>query len=75
MQRINLNIPETARRDLKQLARKLGKTESEVARRLLLDALERQQREDFHQRVAAAQTPELRQRLLEIAAAFEKARG
>jgi hypothetical protein len=53
----------------------VGRTESEVARSLLVDALARARREEFYRSVAAAQTPELRARDLEILRSFERLRG
>ncbi len=75
MERINLNIPSEARRRLRGVAKRLGRTQSEVARALLLEALDNAEREDFYRRVAQAQTPELREHRLRILAAFERLRG
>ena len=59
------------RRRLRAVAKRLKKTESEVARDLLVEGLRRREKEEFYQRVSEQMTPELRNRLLEIAAAFE----
>lgn len=75
MERINLNIPGEARRELKRAAKRMGRTESEVARMLVLDGLERLSRDEFYEKVAAAQTPELVKRELEILAALERLDG
>jgi predicted DNA-binding protein len=75
MERINLNIPEDARKRLKTVARRTGRTESETARALLLDALDRAEREDFYAEVAEAQTMEIRERQIDMIAAYEKLRG
>ncbi len=72
MERINLNIPEDARRELKRVAKARGKTESEVARQLLLEGLERVRREAVYDEVERAQTPVLRERLVQMARAFER---
>jgi len=70
--RINLNVPIETRRRLKAVAKRLKKTESEVARDLLVSALQQQEKDDFYRRVAEQMTPALRARLLEIADAFER---
>lgn len=63
------------RRRLRAVAKRLKKSESEVARDLLLEGLRRKEREDFYQRVSEQMTPELRARLLEIANTFERLDG
>lgn len=75
LERINLNVPGEARRRLKAIAKKLDKTESEVARELLLEALERAERAEFYRRVADETTTELRGRLLYVAEALEQLDG
>lgn len=72
MERINLNIPSDARRRLRSVARRLRKTEAEVARSLLLAALARSEEDEFYRRVAEAQTEQSKARHLEILAAFER---
>jgi hypothetical protein len=72
LERINLNVPPEMRRRLRAVAKRLKKTESEVARDLLVEGLRRREKEEFYQRVSEQMTPELRARLLEIAAAFER---
>ena len=71
MQRINLNVPADVRQQLRQLALQTGRTEAEIARALLTEALERARRDEFYRRVAEAQTPAVRARDLEILRAFE----
>jgi hypothetical protein len=71
LERINLNVPSETRRRLRAVAKRLKKTESEIARDLLIEALRREEKEEFYRRVSEQMTPELRQRLLEIADAFE----
>jgi hypothetical protein len=73
LERINLNVPPEMRRRLRAVAKRLKKTESEVARDLLVEGLRRREKEEFYRRVSEQMTPELRARLLEIAAAFERA--
>lgn len=75
LERINLNVPPETRKRLRAVAKRLKKTESEVARDLLVDALRRKEKEEFYRRVSEQMTPELRARLLEIATAFEKLDG
>jgi hypothetical protein len=75
LQRINLNVPAAVRAQLRELAARVGRTESEVARVLLVDALERARRDEFYRRVAEAQTPAVRARDLEILRAFENLGG
>lgn len=72
LERINLNVPPEMRRRLRAVAKRLKKTESEVARDLLVEALRRREKEDFYRRVSEQMTPEFRKRLLEIAHAFER---
>lgn len=71
LERINLNVPGETRRRLRLVAKRLKKTESEVARDLLHEALQRRERDEFYARVSTQMTPRLRTRLLEIARAFE----
>ena len=75
MERINLNVQPDVRRRLRALAERQGRTESEMARTLLMTALEASWREEFYQQVAAAYTDECRKRDLEVARAFEKLDG
>ena len=71
MERINLNVPKDVRKELQRLATKSGRTEAEMARTLLMSALEEARRHEFYRAVASAQTPELRARDLTILKAFE----
>jgi hypothetical protein len=73
--RINLNVAQETRRRLRAIAKRLKKTESEVARDLLVQALERAERDEFYRQVGDAMTPAVRRRMLEIAEALEKADG
>jgi len=75
MERINLNVPSDVRQRLREMASQSGRTESEMARALLVGAVEGARREAFYQRVAEAYTPELRARDLDILRAFEKLDG
>ena len=75
MERINLNVPSDAREQLREMAARAGRTEAEVARTLLIDALDRARREEFYRRVAEAQSPELRARDLQVLRAFERLDG
>lgn len=71
MERINLNVPKDVRRQLRRIAKGEGRSEAEVARGLLIDALERARRQEFYRAVAEAHTDELAVRDLEILQAFE----
>jgi plasmid stability protein len=71
MQRINLNVPPAVRTRLRALAAQHGRTESEMARALLIGALEGAMREQFYRQVAEAQTAERSARDLQILRAFE----
>jgi plasmid stability protein len=75
MERINLNVPPAVRAQLRKLAAQHGRTEAEMARALLIDALEGARREQFYRAVADSQTPELRARDLQILQAFERLDG
>ena len=73
--RFNLNVPSEMRRRLEAVAKRLKKTESEVARDLLVEGLLRSEKGAFYERVSQQMTPELRARLLEIAQTFERLDG
>jgi hypothetical protein len=75
LERINLNVPSEMRRRLRNVAKRLKKTESEVARDLLMEGLRRKEKEAFYRRVSEQMTPELRSRLLDVASAFERLDG
>ena len=72
MERLNLNIPEDAREHLRRLAKRANRKEGELARELLVAALEEEARKEFIREVAAAQTPAVRKRQLKIANAMER---
>lgn len=71
LERINLNVPAHVRRQLREMATRAGRTEAEVARALLVDALERARRQEFYRRIAEAQTHAIRARDVEVLRAFE----
>jgi len=71
MERINLNVPPKVRAHLRRVAKRLKLSESETARRLLVAALQDDDRRQFYGKVAASQSLALRKRQLEIVAAFE----
>jgi hypothetical protein len=75
LQRINLNVPADVRRQLREMAAQAGRTEAELARSLLMGALERARRQELYRRVAEAYTLELRARDLKILRAFERLDG
>ena len=71
MERLNLNVPKGVRKRLRAMAKQSGRTEAEVARTLLVDAVERARREEILRQFAASYTPERRARDLAILRAFE----
>jgi hypothetical protein len=75
MERINLNVPADVRERLRDLAARSGRTEAEVARTLLVDALDRARRDEFYRQVADAHREDLRDRDLRILRAFEQLGG
>jgi hypothetical protein len=76
MERLNLNVPAPARAALKRLAQRAGRREAELARDLLLRAIEQEEREEFFQQVEVAmEDPALRKRLRAVTSAMEKLRG
>ena len=54
---------------------RMNKTESEVARDLLVEGLRRKEKEAFYEKVSQQMTPALRARLLEIAEGLEALDG
>lgn len=75
MERLNLNIPANSRAELKSLAAEHGKREAELARELLIKAIDAERRRLFFEQLSAAMTPERKQRLIELAAAMDQVRG
>lgn len=75
MERPNLNIPSQARQSLRRLAKRAQRREGEFARVLLLQAIDRAERDEFFRQVEENMTPELRKRELAIARAMERLRG
>ena len=75
MERINLNVPPDVRKQLREMAGRSGRTEAEMARVLLVSAIEGARREEFYRRVADAYTPDFRARDLQMLRAFEKLDG
>ncbi len=75
LERLNLNVPRTVRAQLRALATQAGRTEGEMARALLIRALEGARREEFFRRVIESHTPAVRARDLEILNAFERLDG
>ena len=72
MERINLNVPKDTRKRLRAMAVRSGRTEAEVARTLLVDAVERARREEIFRQLAESYTPEMRARDLARVRAFER---
>jgi hypothetical protein len=75
LKRVNLNLPPAARDRLRTLAKAAKAPEAVYARELLVDAIERAEREEFRRRLDASRTPERRARDREIATALERLRG
>lgn len=75
MERLNLNIPSEARKRLRRLARAASRTESEVARDLLVGAIAQSERQAFYRKVAENTTDEHRKRMIQIQQAFEALDG
>lgn len=73
--RVNLNLPADARGRLQKLAKAMRLAEGELARELVLTALDRAERAEFQRRVAASRTVERRARDRVIAEALERLRG
>jgi hypothetical protein len=71
MERLNLNIPVDARARLRRIARAAARTEAEVARDLLLSAIDRSERDDFFRRVGEGMTKKQRERQIRLLESFE----
>ncbi len=74
MERLNLNVPAEARAALRRMAKGAGMREAEMARELLLRAIDREEREEFY-RATREMNPRARARLREIALAMERLRA
>lgn len=75
LERINLNVPPETRKRLRAVAKRLKRTESEVARELLVSALERAEREELYREVERSLTNEMRRRMVEVSEALERFDG
>ena len=75
LERINLDLPPAARRQLRRLAKAARTPEATYAGELLVGALERVERSQFRQRLEASRTPKRRARDLEIVVAISGRRG
>lgn len=75
MERLNLNVPRETREKLKRLASLADRREAELARELLVRAVEEEERRAIRERFASALNPKLRSRLREISRGMEKLRG
>ena len=75
MERVNLNLPSEERARLKRLAARTNRTEAELARDLLVQALGRMEREELAVALTASRTPQRRARDLLIAKCMEHLRG
>jgi hypothetical protein len=70
-----LNLPPEACDRLRSLAKAAKAPEAVYARTLLVEAIERAEREEFRRRLEASRTPERRARDRKIASALERLRG
>ena len=75
MERLNLNVPKATREKLKRLASRADLREAELARELLVRAVEEAERREIRDRFKTSMSPKLRGRLREITRAMEKLRG
>jgi predicted DNA-binding protein len=75
MERLNLNIPAEARARLRRIAQAASRTESEVARDLLLSGIAQSERDTFYLEVSRNLTDRQRQRQIEMLDAFESLDG
>ena len=75
MERLNLNIPAEARARLRRIAQAASRTESEVARDLLLYGIAQSERDTFYLEVSRNLTDRQRQRQIEMLDAFESLDG
>ncbi len=75
MERLNLNVPAETRAALKKLAASAKLKEAELARELLVKAVEQAERDEFFRAMDQNMTPAARRRLAALARAVEKARG
>ena len=71
LERINLNVAPEVRERLRAIAKRLDKSESEMARQLLQSALDDAEKDLFYRRAAEATTLEVRERMLTIHDALE----
>jgi hypothetical protein len=75
LERMNLNIPAATRATIQRLAKATDRKEAEVARELLVHAVEQAEREEFFREMEANITPAARRRLAAISHALEGLRG
>ncbi len=74
MERLNLNLPEGARQRIRAIAEELERTESEIAREIVMDGLARLERIAMVARLREGQTAELHARKREIVLAMDRLR-
>jgi hypothetical protein len=63
-------VPSDARKRLRAVAKRLGRTETDIASELFLEGLRRVERNHAYASIAEEMTPEARKRMIEIAEAF-----
>jgi hypothetical protein len=66
MERLNLNVPDETGRKLRRLAARAGWREAELARELLVRAVDQEEKREIRERFRSSINPKLRKRLLEI---------
>jgi hypothetical protein len=71
LERINLNIPSDLRKRLKRIAQRARKSESVVARELIVEGLEARERAQFYRNVTDTQTLAVSERDLTVLDAFD----
>ncbi len=75
MERLNLNVPESVRADLRRLAKRRGLREAEAARELLVKALEDAEHEEFMRHLDETTTDAVRSELRRTLDAMEEIFG
>ena len=75
MERLNVNVPVEAREALRELARQAQCHEAELARDLLVAAIQSEERAALSRTLSGARSPALRKRLRQMTTGMEKLRG
>lgn len=75
MERLNLNVPESVREDLRRVAKRRGLREAEAARELLVKALADAEHEEFMRQLEETTTDAVRAELKRTIDAMEEIFG